>query len=121
MRHGVAKVTSVTVFEAFDFDRNTWRALLRRAKEEEIEGRSSLTLTKMKSCSLLALGSCGFKLVALLPFNQLGRACRRPPERESESGHRRVSNEIHLGMILVAGLMVVLLGVLVQLLQTPCI
>src|SRR5579871_7061275 len=63
--------------------------------------------------------SRSFELVALLPFDQFRKTRGLPSERESKAGHRRVSNEIHLGTILITRLVVMLLHVFLVLVHPP--
>src|SRR6266496_5542215 len=67
----------------------------------------------------LALLARTLKLVAGLPSDKLGLRCPCPSQRESEQRHNCVPREIHAGIVLVARLVVVLVGVLLSLLQAP--
>src|SRR5580704_4817379 len=67
----------------------------------------------------LALQSRCLEFIALLPADEPREACRLPAESESEARHRRIADEIHLGMVLIAGLVVMLLRVFLVLRQTP--
>src|SRR5437879_3218910 len=68
---------------------------------------------------LLILLPRRLELIALLPLHQLWQACRLPAQRKPKPRHRAVPGEIHLGMILIARLVVVLLDVLTILRQPP--
>ena len=73
------------------------------------------TLSAVRS----ALQSRCFELIALLPAHQLRRTGCLPSQREAEARHHRIAGEIRVGMILIAGLVIVLLGVFVRLLHSP--
>ena len=68
---------------------------------------------------LLAFGSGGLKLVAFLPAYQFRHAGRLPAERESETRHRGVAYEIHVGTILITGLVIMLVDVLALFVEAP--
>src|SRR5271169_5669920 len=59
------------------------------------------------------------ELIALLPFDQFGQASGFPSQRESEPRHGRIADEIHLWMVLIAGLVIMLLHVIALLLESP--
>ena len=70
-------------------------------------------------CASRAFHSRRLKLITLLPSHQLGLRGSLPSQSKSESCHHRVAGKIHARMIFIAGLMVVLRGVLFRLLHTP--
>src|SRR5258708_19253254 len=59
--------------------------------------------------SLLTLQPRRLELIARLPSNWLGQTGRLPSQRESKPPHRRIGDEIHPGIILIARLLIVLL------------
>src|SRR5260370_7118796 len=67
----------------------------------------------------MTLQASGFELVAMLPRGQLRQIGGLPAQGQSEAGHDGVATEIHVRTQLVAGLMIVVLGVVVGLLQAP--
>src|SRR5580704_17400360 len=69
--------------------------------------------------ALLALHSRGFELVAFLPADELGKAGRFPAQSEAEARHGGVADEIHLGMVFIAWLVIVLLDVFFILREAP--
>ena len=60
-----------------------------------------------------------FELVTLLPPDDVRQRGGLPSKHEAEASHRAVPGKIHVGTVLVAGLVVVLLVVFVVLLQAP--
>src|SRR5271163_4175301 len=68
---------------------------------------------------LLALRSRRLKFISRLPADQIRQARGFPSQGETEARHGRISHEIHLRMIFVAGLVIVLLDVLVLLIHAP--
>src|SRR5258708_23004607 len=69
--------------------------------------------------SLLTLQPRRLELIARLPSNWLGQTGRLPSQRESKPRHRRIGDEIHPGIILIARLVIVLLRVFAILRQPP--
>src|SRR5215472_934465 len=55
----------------------------------------------------------------MLPADQFGHAGCFPGQGKSEARHRRIADEVHIGMVLVAWLMIVLLYVFFFLIEPP--
>src|SRR5258707_3579712 len=69
--------------------------------------------------SLLTLQPRRLDLIDRLPSTWLGQTGRLPSQRESKPRHRRIGDEIHPGIILIARLVIVLLRVFAILRQPP--
>src|SRR6266853_1618388 len=85
-------------------------------------GITPVNISRRKGRSVprpLALHPCLLKLVSFLPADQLGLRSCGPSQREAEAGDGGVAGEVHAGAVFVAGLMVVLVGVLLGLLHAP--
>src|ERR1700680_3124245 len=67
-----------------------------------------------------AFHSCGLELVSFLPSDEIGLGCGFPSQGKSETRHCCVSRKVHVGVIFVAGLMIVFRRIFVGLLLTPC-
>src|SRR5579864_2441880 len=68
---------------------------------------------------LVILEASRFELISLLPADQLRKTGSLPTQSEAKPRHRAVAGEIHLGMIFIAGLVVVLFDILAILSQAP--
>src|SRR5947209_5337121 len=84
-----------------------------------ITGSPGTDVSGRRGALFLALSPGRFEFIAVLPSDEIRQTGGFPAESESESRHRGVSDEIHLGTILVTGLVIAFLDVLPVLLQSP--
>src|SRR6266568_2361816 len=71
--------------------------------------------------TLVAAEACGFEFVAVLPLWQLWQICGLPSQGKSEAGHDGIAAEVHVWTQLVAGLVIVVLGVVLGLFHAPLV
>src|SRR3989442_1371654 len=94
--------------------------LLRRAPHSSLRNGLEASRVTLAALLLSALHAGCVEFIALLPSDGMRKVCGLPSQRKSEARHGGIAGEIHRRMVLITGLVIMLCGVFLVLLESPC-